>query len=302
MAAKHLISILDLSREQILQLLHRALQMKQAPPPLVARGRLLASCFFEPSTRTRLCFEAAMHRLGGAVIGFAEGGHSSASKGESLADAMRIIGSYADLIVLRHPNDGAALLASQATHTPLINAGDGTNQHPSQTLIDLFTIQESQKRLDGLTICIVGDLKHGRAVHSLVLGLTHFKVQLQCIAPSQLALPDSLRQLLQARSIPFSMQDSIAEGIDRADVIYMTRLQRERLVGDVQESIMEGCLLRLEHLKRVKPNLKILHPLPRVHEIDQRIDDTPYAYYFPQAANGICVRQALIEWMLHDHN
>ncbi len=292
--AHGLISIQDLSAAEILSIVKLSEAMKRQPKKDLLKGTLLASCFFEPSTRTRLSFEAAMLRLGGQVIGFSDAIGTSASKGETLSDSMKVIGSYADLIVLRHPSDGAARLASLATSTPVINAGDGTNQHPTQTLLDLFTIKESQGKLKGLHVAFSGDLKYGRTVHSLALACAQFDMRLYFISPDSLSLPEETCHYLRKQGIKFSFHQNIEDVIGKVDIFYMTRIQRERF-DEVSYAKVKGLyVLKPSMLEKVKKNLKILHPLPRVDEIDPAIDTTPYAHYFTQAENGLYVRQAIL--------
>ncbi len=286
---KGLTSIRNLSREQIIEILDRAHEMKQKPAGPILQGHIMASCFFEPSTRTRLSFESAMKRLGGDVIGFSESGTTSFQKGESLFDAMKIIGLYSDVIVLRHPLEGAAKQAAMATNKPVINAGDGANEHPTQTLLDLFSIRECQGRLENLNIAFVGDLLHGRTVHSLALALKFFKCRLYLVSPPQLSMPETICQSLRAAGIPFSLHVSIEEVVDKVDILYMTRLQKERFA-----SATDYYQLDAKILARGQKNLKVLHPLPRVGEIAKEVDESPFAYYFEQAENGMYVRQALL--------
>jgi aspartate carbamoyltransferase catalytic subunit len=292
----HLISMNDLSREEIELILHAAKTFEKKPPSDLLKGLILASCFFEPSTRTRLSFETAMLRLGGSCIGFSESGSTSIKKGESLFDTMRVIGSYADILVLRHPSDGAARLSTYATQKPLINAGDGSNQHPSQTLIDLFTIEQTQGKLDNLNVVLAGDLKFGRTVHSLSLALAHFGARLYFVSSEMLHLPESIQHFLRKKGVKFSFHHSLEDVLAKADIIYMTRIQKERFESG---TLFENSLsLKLKHLAQAKENLKILHPGPRNEEIEKKIDDTPFAAYFEQAANGICVRMALLALLL----
>ncbi len=294
----HIVSIEEISKEEILYITELARKMKNTPSTHLLEGCILASCFFEPSTRTRLSFEAAMHKLGGRVIGFSDGATTSAQKGETLHDTMKVIGSYADVIVIRHPLEGAARLAAESAGIPVINAGDGANQHPTQTLVDLFTILEFQKELDGLKIALAGDLKHARTIHSLAMACSHFGIRLYFISPPHLAMPDAICSELRKRGVKFSFHSTIGEVIDKIDVLYMTRLQKERLgyfdLGQTNayESLSE------ELLQKAKPTLKVLQPLPRLQEIPPSIDKTPYAHYFTQAANGVCVRQALLALLL----
>jgi aspartate carbamoyltransferase catalytic subunit len=295
---RNLISITDLSKAEILKLLERARQFKMTPPGNLLQGKILASCFFEPSTRTRLSFEAAILRLGGQVIGFADSQSTSVQKGESLTDSIKVIGHYADVLVLRHPMEGAARLASLATEKPLINAGDGANQHPTQTLVDLFSILETQQRLDELRIAFVGDLKYSRTIHSLALACGLFDIQLYFVSHGDFSLPGHLCHELRKNGVKFSFHPSLDEVIGKIDILYISRLQKER--QEHGESVLP-FILDEKILTRAKQNLKVFHALPRVNEIDRRVDETPFAYYFQQAANGLYVRQALLtEVLLHD--
>ena len=231
MKGRDIVSMKELDKEQILKILTRAEEIKKQPPGPILQGHLMASCFFEPSTRTRLSFESAMCRLGGEVIGFSDANLTAAQKGESLYDSMRVIGLYSDLIVIRHPLEGAAKQAAIATEKPVINAGDGANEHPSQTLLDLFTIRECQGRLEGLNVAFVGDLLYGRTVHSLALGLRPFDSRLYFVAPPLLAMPDAICHNLRQAGVPFSFHHSIEEVIDKVDILYMTRVQKERFAS-----------------------------------------------------------------------
>lgn len=298
---KDIVSIRDLNRDEILFLLDEALRMKEGGKSHTLNGKILASCFFEPSTRTRLSFESAMLRLGGQVIGFSEGTTSSAQKGESLADSIRIIGGYADVIAIRHPLEGAARVAAEATERPVINAGDGTNQHPTQTLLDLFTIRECQGRLEGISLAMVGDLKHGRTVHSLAQACAHFDMRLYFVAPEALEMPTTICDDLRQQGVCFSFHRTIEEVIDRVDILYMTRIQKERFeLPELYHQLKSHYELRVESLRGAQPQLRVLHPLPRVTEIDRAIDATTNAYYFEQAENGVYVRQALLNLVLGD--
>lgn len=296
--SRSLISITDLSKEEILHILKRAEAFKKKTPVNLLQGTILASCFYEPSTRTRLSFETAALRLGANVIGFSDSTSTSAKKGESLQDAMKIIGKYADVIVLRHPQEGAARCASEATNRPIINAGDGANQHPTQTLLDLFTIKECQRKLNGIKIAIVGDLKYGRTVHSLALACGFFDMRLYLISPDQLTLPDAICQQMRKKGVKFSFHQSIEEVIDKVDILYMTRIQKERFDPETYERVKDLYILKESMLEAAKKNLRILHPLPRVNEIHSEVDKTPHAYYFEQAENGLYVRQALLSLVL----
>lgn len=294
-----IISIKDLTLQQIEQVLDVAnkLKMKQAPDLL--QDKIIANCFFEPSTRTRLSFETATLRLGGNVIGFSNEDNTSVKKGESLHDTIRIVSDYSDLLIVRHPKEGAARLAAEISTKPVINAGDGANQHPTQTLLDLFTIQECQKKLNGLSIALVGDLKYGRTIHSFAQACMHYDVRLFLVAPDSLALPDSICDALKKQGVRFSFHHSLEEVIPKVDILYMTRIQQERFSEAEYQAIRKQYVLTAEMLSAAKPNLKVLHPLPRLNEIDMDVDATPHAYYFEQAANAIYVRQALLTLLLN---
>jgi aspartate carbamoyltransferase catalytic subunit len=295
---RSIISIADLSKEEILLVLKHAEEMKKKTPKELLKSKILASCFYEPSTRTRLSFESAMLRLGGSVIGFSDSCLTSAKKGESLQDSMKIIGQYADILILRHPSGGSARVASESTGKPVINAGDGANQHPTQTLLDLFTIKECQKNLKGLNLAFVGDLKFGRTVHSLSLACAHFDMRLFFVSPEQLALPEEIGHSLKKQGVKFSFHRTMEEVLGKIDILYMTRIQKERLDPAAYEEYKEIYVLKEEMLQKIKKNLKILHPLPRVNEIETPIDKTPFAYYFQQAENGLYVRMALLSLIL----
>ncbi len=295
---RSLISISDLSKEEMLLILKKAEEMKKQRPHDLLKGKILASCFFEPSTRTRLSFETAMLRLGGSNIGFDNASATSTAKGESLHDTVKIMGGYADLLVIRHPKEGAARIAKEASHIPIINAGDGANQHPTQTLIDLFSIKECQGQLKGLNLALIGDLKHSRAVHSLSLASTHFDMRLFFVSPRQLTLSDEISHALKKKGIKFSFHHTIEEVIGKADVLYMTRTQKERFSPTFAEECKDTLVLTQEVLQSAKKNLKILHPLPRVDEMLPNIDKSPHAYYFQQAENGLYVRMALLSLIL----
>lgn len=298
---KHIISISDLSREELELVVHTAAELKRHPRNDLLKDRVVASCFFEASTRTRLSFETAVQRLGGSVIGFADAGNTSlAKKGETLADSVRIITSYVDAYVMRHPRDGAARLAAECSTKPVINAGDGANQHPTQTLLDLFTLHETQGRLDGLKVAFVGDLKYGRTVHSLVQALSLFGCRFYFIAPPALALPDYLYEELDERHIEYSDHEDIEEVVPELDILYMTRVQKERFEETEFHQVKSRFVLTADTLADARPNLRVLHPLPRVDEIEIGVDQTPYAYYFQQAENGVYARQALLALVLNE--
>ena len=293
---KDVIAISDFSKEAILHILGCAGTLKDKPRPGLLKGKILGSCFFEPSTRTRLSFETAMIRLGGSVIGFADAQSTSSRKGETLHDTMKMLEHYVDVVVLRHPLEGSAQLAADAIGKPVINGGDGANQHPTQTFLDLFTIQECQGRLEELNIAMVGDLKQGRTVHSLAQALIPFHCRLYFISPPSLEMPQSICQELREKGVKFSYHKTFDEILPKLDILYMTRIQEERLPPGV--GMTSPYIIKPEHFTNVRKNFKILHPLPRVHEIDKQVDNTPYAYYFQQAGNALYVRQALLGLVL----
>ncbi|MEK7084261.1 MAG: aspartate carbamoyltransferase [Patescibacteria group bacterium] len=296
---RDIISITDLSKSEMLHVLDRAARLKKKPEPNILSGRVMGSCFFEPSTRTRLSFETAMQRLGGTVVGFADPNVTSTKKGETLHDSMRIIGQYADVIVIRHPLEGAARRAAEATETPIVNAGDGANQHPTQTLLDLFTIKETQKKLDGLHIAMIGDLKYGRTVHSLAQAMKHFDARFYFVAPESLQMPSYICDELKQHGIKFSIHERIEEVMKKADILYMTRIQEERFPDKMEYQRLKHVFeLTPESLSGAQPSMRILHPLPRVNEIHPSVDDTPHAYYFEEAQNGLFVRQAVLSLLL----
>lgn len=266
------------------------------PNRKILDGRIVATLFFEPSTRTRLSFETAAHRLGASVIGFTDPKVTSSTKGETLKDTIMMVSNYSDVIVMRHYLEGAALYASELTNTPVVNAGDGAHQHPSQTILDLYTILQTQGTLDNLNIYLVGDLKYGRTVHSLIMAMRHFYPTFHFISPKELAMPEEYKQYCREHDINFvEHEDFNEEIISGADILYMTRVQRERFSDLMEyERVKDIYVLRKEMLSMAKDNLRILHPLPRVNEIAQDVDDTPYAYYFEQAQNGIYAREAII--------
>ncbi|MDR1739123.1 MAG: aspartate carbamoyltransferase [Candidatus Symbiothrix sp.] len=290
------VSIADYSKEEILHLVRRAEYFEQYPNQKVLEGKVCATLFFEPSTRTRLSFETAVNRLGGRVIGFSDAATTSSSKGETLKDTIKMVSNYADLIIMRHYLEGAARYASEITDVPIINAGDGANQHPSQTLLDLYSIYKTQGRLTDLTITMVGDLKYGRTVHSLLTGMSHFNPIFRFVAPEELHLPDIYRQFMDINNIRYyEYTDFSPEVINQSDILYMTRVQRERFTDLVEyEKVKNIYVLTNAMLKGSRDNLRILHPLPRVNEIAQDVDDNPKSYYFEQARNGVYARQAII--------
>ena len=296
MENRSLVTIDNHSREKIEYLIRMAQEFEKHPNRRLLEGRIVATLFFEPSTRTRLSFETAANRLGAKVIGFADPKVTSGTKGETLKDTIMMVSNYADIIVMRHHLEGAAQYASEVSPVPIVNAGDGANQHPSQTMLDLFTIYQTQGTLDGLNIYLVGDLKYGRTVHSLLTAMRHFSPTFHFIAPDELAMPEYYKQYCHEKGIKFvEHQDFDADTISGADILYMTRVQRERFTDlDEYERVKDRYLLTRAMLSKAKPNMKILHPLPRVNEIEYSIDDTPYAYYFQQARNGLYARQAIL--------
>lgn len=298
---KHIISINDLSRPELEMVLATAAALKRRSQPKLLKHKAIASCFFEASTRTRLSFETASHRLGASVVGFHDADNTSlGKKGETLADTISVISTYVDAIVMRHPQEGAARLATEFSgQVPILNAGDGANQHPTQTLLDLFTIQETQSRLDYLSIAMVGDLKYGRTVHSLTQALTKFDGnRFYFIAPPALAMPAHILHMLEQKGIAYSLHNSIEEVVPALDIIYMTRVQKERLDPSEYANVKAQFVLHAVDLLQARAHLKVLHPLPRVDEIAIEVDPTPYAYYFQQAGNGIFARQALLATVL----
>ena len=296
MENRSLVTIANHSREKIEYLIKMASAFEQNPNRRLLEGKVVATLFFEPSTRTRLSFETAANRLGARVIGFADPKVTSGTKGETLKDTIMMVSNYADLIVMRHYLEGAAHYASEVAPVPIVNAGDGANQHPSQTMLDLYTIYQTQGRLDNLDIYLVGDLKYGRTVHSLLMAMRHFNPTFHFIAPEELAMPAVYKKYCNDHGIRYiEHSDFNAETISGADILYMTRVQKERFVDlDEYELVKDRYLLKLNMLTKARENLKILHPLPRVNEIEYCIDDTPYAYYFQQARNGLYAREALI--------
>jgi len=296
MEKKSFVSIADCSKENILNLIQKAECFEQHPNQKLLEGKVCATLFFEPSTRTRLSFETAINRLGGRVIGFSDAATTSSSKGETLKDTIKMVSNYADVIIMRHYLEGAARCASEVSEVPIINAGDGANQHPSQTLLDMYSIYKTQRTLENLTITIVGDLKYGRTVHSLITGMSHFNPIFYFVAPEELRLPEIYKQSMDRKGIRYSESvDFSPEIINRSDIMYMTRVQRERFTDLMEyEKVKNVYVLTNNMLDNSKNSLRILHPLPRINEIAQDVDDNPKAYYFEQARNGIFARQAII--------
>ncbi|MFH1642860.1 MAG: aspartate carbamoyltransferase [Nanoarchaeota archaeon] len=292
---RDILSIRDLSKKEILHILEIAKKIERKTDINLLKGKVMASLFFEPSTRTRLSFYAAMEQLGGQVLGFATTASTSIKKGESLFDTIKMVEQYADMIVIRHPGEGAARLASEAATVPVINAGDGANQHPTQTLLDLYTIQKTKGRLNNLTIGFCGDLKYGRTVHSLTIALMHFNANLYFIAPDSLQMPEEYLEELRNNKISYKQVAKLNDALPHLDVLYMTRIQQERFPDPLEYQKLKGVYeIGLEILESSKKDIKIMHPLPRVGEIKPELDNTPNAVYFEQAGNGVHVRKALL--------
>jgi aspartate carbamoyltransferase catalytic subunit len=298
MKGKILVSITDLTADDIMEILRLSQFFEQNPQPDLLEGKVIATVFYEPSTRTRLSFETAVQRLGGRIIGFADASSSSVRKGESLKDTILTVANYSDLIVLRHPLEGSARYAAEVSPVPIVNAGDGANQHPTQTLLDLYSIQKTQGRLDNLNIFLVGDLKYGRTVHSLVMALSHFTPRFVFISHPDLRMPREYTLFLEKKGIEYHEQTDF-QNLDEADVLYVTRVQRERFSDPIEyEKVKDFYRLTLDMLENTRPNLKVMHPLPRVDEIATEVDTSPKAYYFQQARNGVFTRQAIIARIL----
>ncbi|MCI6486221.1 MAG: aspartate carbamoyltransferase [Alloprevotella sp.] len=296
MEKRCLVSVANLPKEKILNLIRMGQEFEKRPNRKLLDGRIVATLFFEPSTRTRLSFETAANRLGAKVIGFTDPKVTSSTKGETLKDTIMMVSNYADVIVMRHYLEGAAKYASEVSPVPVVNAGDGANQHPSQTLLDLYSINKTQGKLDDLHILLVGDLKYGRTVHSLIMAMRHFNPTFHFIAPEELSMPEELKAYCREQGIKYEEQTEFNEEvIAKADIIYMTRVQRERFTDLMEyERVKDVYILRAAMLRNAKPNMKILHPLPRVNEIAYDVDDDPHAYYFEQARNGLYAREAII--------
>lgn len=300
---RHLMSPLDLSVEELDKLLDLANDIEKNPDKYAhaCDGKKLATCFYEPSTRTRLSFEAAMLGLGGSVLGFASADSSSASKGESVSDTIRVISCYADICAMRHPKEGAPLVASQKSLIPVINAGDGGHQHPTQTLADLLTIRTLKGRLSDITVGLCGDLKFGRTVHSLINALIRYKnVKFVLISPEELRVPDYIREdVLRANNVEFEEVERLEDAMGRLDVLYMTRVQKERFFNEEDYvRLKDYYILTKEKMQLAREDMLVLHPLPRVNEISVEVDDDPRAAYFKQVKYGMYVRMALILTLL----
>ena len=294
------VTIADLSKEKIMYLLEMAQEFEKYPNRELLKGKVVATLFFEPSTRTRLSFETAANRLGARVIGFSDAKASSVSKGETLKDTVLMVSNYADVIVMRHYVEGAAQYDSEVAPVPIVNAGDGAHMHPSQCLLDLYSIYKTQGTLDNLNIYLVGDLKYGRTVHSLITAMRHFNPTFHFVAPKELAMPDEYKIYCKEHGIKFVEHTEFNEDvIADADILYMTRVQKERFSDLMEyERVKNVYILKNSMLGKAKPNMKILHPLPRVNEIAYDVDDNPHAYYIQQAGNGLFAREAIFSHVL----
>ncbi len=299
MKNRSLVSINDYSKDEYLKILDIAEEFEKNPRQKILENFVVATLFFEPSTRTRLSFESAVNQLGGKIIGFSDASSSSVKKGESLKDTIKTVANYSDLIVMRHPLEGSARFASEVSPVPIINAGDGANQHPTQCLLDLYSIRKTQGKLDNLHIAFIGDLKYGRTVHSNVIALTNFNCTFHFVSPVELKLPSAVKRHIKEKNLDYYQYTDLNEVIPFVDILYMTRIQRERFSDPMEyERVKNSYILEGSMLKNSKPNLKVLHPLPRVNEINENVDDMPQAYYFQQAQNGVYVRQALMASIL----
>ena len=300
MVKQNFVNIQDLNKEELLYLILMAQEFEKNPNRELLKGRIIATLFYEPSTRTRLSFETAANRLGAKVIGFTDAKASSVSKGETLKDTILMVSNYADTIVMRHYIEGAAQYASEVSPVPIVNAGDGAHQHPSQCLLDLYTINQTQGTLENLDIYLVGDLKYGRTVHSLLMAMRHFNPTFHFIAPAELAMPEEYKLFCKQHGIRYTEQEDFTpEAIAGADILYMTRVQKERFSDLMEyERVKNVYILRNDMLHLAKPNMRILHPLPRVNEIAYDVDTNPHAYYIQQAKNGLFAREAIFAYCL----
>lgn len=300
MEKQNFVNIQDLGKEEILYLIETAQEFEKFPNRELLKGKVIATLFYEPSTRTRLSFETAANRLGAKVIGFTDAKASSVSKGETLKDTILMVANYADTIVMRHYIEGAAQYASEVSPVPIVNAGDGAHQHPSQCLLDLYTINQTQGTLENLDIYLVGDLKYGRTVHSLLMAMRHFNPTFHFIAPAELAMPEEYKIFCKKHGIRYTEQEEFTpESIADADILYMTRVQKERFSDLMEyERVKNVYILRNDMLSLAKPNMRILHPLPRVNEIAYDVDSNPHAYYIEQAKNGLFAREAIFAYCL----
>lgn len=296
---KSLVSINDFSKEEMLRILDLAADFEANPDQPLLRGKIIASLFFEPSTRTRLSFETAMNRLGARVIGFSDVNATSTTKGETLKDTIKMVSNYADLIVMRHPLEGAARYAAEQSPVPIVNAGDGANQHPSQTLLDMYSMRKTQGTLQDLKIAMVGDLKYGRTVHSLIMAMSYFNPTFYFVAPDELRMPQEYKTFLDEKGIKYEEHHDMADVLPLADILYMTRVQKERFSDLIEyERVKNTYVLHNSMLDVSKDNMRILHPLPRVGEISTDVDQNPKAYFFEQARNGMFTRMAIIAAIL----
>lgn len=296
---EHIVSIRDFSRQDIEYILKVSKKMvpiaKGEKTSDLLKGKILATLFFEPSTRTNLSFKSAMLRLGGSTLGFSDSSSTSAKKGETLADTIRMAEAYSDVIVLRHPQEGAARLAAKFSNQPVINAGDGAGQHPTQTLLDLFTINEEIGKIEGKNIALVGDLRYGRTVHSLAHALAMFDVNLTFVSPRALTMPSEVVRMLENAGAKMKTAPVLEDVIADSDIVYVTRIQKERFPDPSEyRKIAESYKIDIDMLDNAKKGMRIMHPLPRVHEIPPEVDSTPHAAYFRQAFNGVPVRMALL--------
>ncbi|MHC5210982.1 MAG: aspartate carbamoyltransferase [Planctomycetota bacterium] len=298
LAGRDLVSMRDYSRDDLLAILDEAERFEGSEAPLLA-GKVLGSLFFEPSTRTNLSFASAMQRLGGSMIGFADSRVSSTAKGESLVDTIRVVENYCDIILIRHPLEGAARLAAECTERPVVNAGDGTNQHPTQTLLDLYTIRQRRGRLDNLKIAFIGDLKYSRTVHSLIETLTHFDNEIFLVSPQSLRIPPEFIEELDARGTVYSEDEDFFSIAPDVDILYTTRIQQERFPDQVEyEKVKNAYSIDREAIERIGGEVTLMHPLPRLAEISRDLDDYPGSAYFEQARNGVTVRKAVLCMLL----
>ena len=298
---RSLVSINTLSREKILQLIQRAEEFEKNPNSKILDGKIVATLFFEPSTRTRLSFETAANRLGAKVIGFADPKITSGTKGETLKDTIMMVQNYADVIVMRHYLEGAALYASEVANVPIINAGDGANQHPTQTMLDLYSIYKTQGTLDNLNVFLVGDLKYGRTVHSLIAALSRYTgISVVLISPAELRLPNYVKETYMT-NMPYREVECLENALDGLDALYMTRIQKERFDdADEYERLKDSYVLTVDTMRKAPAAMSVLHPLPRVNEISVQVDDDPRACYFKQVLNGKFMRMALIKKLLDE--
>lgn len=296
MGKHNFVTIADLSKEKILYMIKLAQEFEKHPNREILKGKVVATLFFEPSTRTRLSFETAANRLGARVIGFSDAKVTSATKGETLKDTILMVSNYADAIVMRHYIEGAAQYASEVAPIPIINAGDGAHQHPSQCMLDLYSIYKTQGTLENLNICLVGDLKYGRTVHSLIMAMRHFNPTFHFIAPKELAMPNEYKIYCKEHNIKYVEHTAFNEKIiNEADILYMTRVQKERFSDLMEyEKVKNVYILKNDMLNNARDNMKILHPLPRVNEIEYEVDTNPHAYYIQQAQNGLYARETII--------